>query len=175
MQCGLAVAMLREIMAESPHAVRQAAPADKERVSRPRSLPSARSFRVAVFFASLYFLGVLAAATALVGFFLRPSLLASRLLVAGIVFSAVTWLIAYFKRRAVHCPLCKGTPLVNSGARPHIRARRIRPFNHGMSAVLSIMATQKFRCMYCGTDYDLLKPRNRQTKVINESETGNIP
>jgi len=134
---------------------------EKARVPRARAVPTARPFRVAVFFAALHFLGLIATATALAGFFLRPSLLASCFLLGGLVFCAVSWLIAYFKRRAVHCPLCKGTPLINSGALPHIRAHRIRPFNHGTSAVLSILATQKFRCMYCGSDYDLLKPRTR--------------
>jgi uncharacterized membrane protein (UPF0136 family) len=129
---------------------------------------------VAVFFSSLYFLSLIATATALAGFFLRPSHLASRLLVAGLVFTAVTWLIAYFKRRAVHCPLCKGTPLINSGAMPHVRARRILPFNHGLSAVLSIMATQKFRCMYCGSNYDLLKPRTRLLHGVTEEEMTEI-
>jgi hypothetical protein len=138
-------------------------------------VPSARPFRVAVFCTSLYFLSLVATATALTGFILRPNLLASRLVVAGIAFSALTWLIAYFKRRSVHCPLCKGTPLVNSGARPHARARRIRPFNHGISAVISIMAIQNFRCMYCGSEFDLLKPRNRMHDGMNEGETGEIP
>ena len=162
-------------MSGSPHSSHHGVSADKARVSRARSLPSARPFRVAVFFASLHFLGLVATATALAGFFLQPSLLASRLLIAGIGFSAVTWLIAYFKRRAVHCPLCKGTPLINSGALPHVRARRILPFNHGVSAVFSILATQKFRCMYCGSDYDLLKPRNRLLHGMDEGETGDIP
>jgi hypothetical protein len=26
--------------------------------------------------------------------------------------------------------------------------------------MLSILACHKFRCMYCGSDYDLLKPRS---------------
>jgi hypothetical protein len=148
-------------MSDSKHAGRQAVHTDKARVPRARSVPSAQPFRTAVFFSSLHFMGLVATAAALVGLFLRPSMLATRMMAAGFIFSAVSWLIAYFKRRAVHCPLCKGTPLVNSGALPHARARRIGPFNHGLSAVFSIMATQKFRCMYCGSDYDLLKPRHR--------------
>jgi uncharacterized membrane protein (UPF0136 family) len=162
-------------MPDSSNAVRQAVPSDKARVPRARSLPSARPFRVAVFFSALHFLGLVATATALVGFFMEPSLLASRLLVAGIIFCALSWLIAYFKRRGVHCPLCKGTPLINSGALPHARACRIIPLNHGMSALLSILATQKFRCMYCGSDYDLLKPRNRSLHGLDDRETGDIP
>lgn len=164
----------REIMPDSTHAGRQAVPTDKARVPHARSVPSARPFRVAVFFSALHFLGLVAAVTALAGFFLQPSQLASHLLMGGIIFSGLSWLIAYFKRRGVHCPLCKGTPLVNSGAMPHVRARRIRPFNHGVSAVLSIMATQKFRCMYCGSDYDLLKPRTRLLHGMDERGVENV-
>jgi hypothetical protein len=157
-------------MRDSP----QTAPTEKARVPRARSLPTARPFRVAVFFASLHFLSMIATVTALACFLAQPSLLASRLLVAGIAFSALSWLISYIKRRAVHCPLCKGTPLINTGALPHVRARRIGPFNHGVSAVLSIMATQKFRCMYCGSDYDLLKPRNRLLHGVDDGEAGDV-
>lgn len=158
-------------MADPVSSASQGLHPDKSKVLRPRSVPSARPFRMAVFFAALHFLGLIAAATALVSVLLHPSLLASRILVAGLGFSGLTWLISYFKRRGVHCPLCKGTPLVNSGALPHIRASRIPPFNHGISAVLSILATQKFRCMYCGSDYDLLKPRTRLLYGRNDEES----
>jgi len=134
---------------------------EKARVPRARSLPSAKPFRVAVVFTSIHYLGLVASVTALVCFFLEPSQAASRILVGGIVFSAITWLIAFFKRRSTFCPLCKGTPLLNTGARTHVRARRLFPLNHGTTATLSIMCCQKFRCMYCGSDYDLLKPRTR--------------
>ncbi len=116
---------------------------------------------MAVFFTSMHYLGLVVTATALVAFFLEPSQPASRILVGGMVYSGISWLFAFFKRRSTFCPLCKGTPLVNTGARTHARARRLYPLNHGMTATLSIMATQKFRCMYCGSDYDLLKPSSR--------------
>ena len=127
---------------------------------RARAVPHARPFRVAVFFSALHFLGLVATITAIAKSFIQPHPLAPRVVIAGLAFSAITWLIAYLKRRSAHCPLCKGTPLINSGARPHIRARRIVPFNHGVSAILSILATHRFRCMYCGSDFDLLKPRS---------------
>ena len=88
---------------------------------------------------------------------MEPSRLASRVILCGIIFCAFSWLLAFFKRRTAHCPLCKGTPLFNSGALAHSKAIRIFPFNHGVSATLSIIATQKFCCMYCGSDFDLLK------------------
>lgn len=134
---------------------------DSIRVLRARSLPSARPFRVAVFFSALHFMGLILAITSLVCFVSKPSDLASKFLIGAIAFSALSWFVAFFKRRSAYCPLCKGTPLVNSGARTHVRAWRLIPFNHGLTATLSILATQRFRCMYCGSDFDLLKPPTR--------------
>jgi hypothetical protein len=131
------------------------------RTQRCRSLPSGRPFRMAVTFVALHFLGLIGTVTALVCVILEPSHVATRVLLGGIAFSAITWFIAFFKRRAAHCPLCKGTPLINSGARAHVRAKRLGPLNHGLTATLSVLATQKFRCMYCGSDFDLLKPPTR--------------
>jgi len=133
---------------------------DATKSPRARAVPHGRPFKVAVLFAALHYLGLIATATAMVSVLMDPHPMAPRVLVGALVFSGVTWLIAYIKRRGVHCPLCKGTPLINSGAMPHVRARRIPPFNHGVSAILSILATHRFRCMYCGSDYDLLKPRS---------------
>ncbi len=127
---------------------------------RARAVPHARPFKVAVFFSALHFLGLIATLTAMASALIRPDPLAPQVVIAGLLFSGVTWLIAYFKRRSTHCPLCKGTPLINSGALPHIRAKRIVPFNHGVSAILTILATHRFRCMYCGSDFDLLKPKS---------------
>lgn len=134
---------------------------DSARISRARSLPSARPFRVAVFFSALQYLGLIVIVTALACFIAGTSRGASRILLGGMAFSAISWFIAFFKRRATHCPLCKGTPLMNSGARTHLRAFRVFPFSHGITATLSILATQRFRCMYCGSDFDLLKPPTR--------------
>lgn len=131
------------------------------RVSRARSLPSRRPYDVAVLCSMIHYLGIIVTITALVYCIRAPSHLASKLFVGALLFSAAAWLVAFFKRRSTHCPLCKGTPLINSGALTHKRASRIYPFNHGVSATLSIIATQRFRCMYCGSDYDLLKYSSR--------------
>jgi len=140
-------------------------PPQKAKMLRARSLPSSRPFNVAAFFSALHYLGCITTLTAFVLFFMEPTQLAMRVILGGIAFSVVTWLIAFFKRRSARCPLCKGTPLINSGALAHSKATRIPPFNHGVSATLSVIATQTFRCMYCGSDYDLLKiPSHRRDK-----------
>ncbi len=108
-------------------------------------------------------MGLITTLTAVVMFLMEPNPAALKAILSGIGFSIVMWILAFFKRRDAHCPLCKGTPLINSGALPHSKARRIYPLNHGMSATLSIIATQRFCCMYCGSDFDLLKtPSHRR-------------
>ena len=114
-----------------------------------------------MFFGAAHFLCVIVTLTAAVVFFTDQSRLASQLLLGGMAASVATWLLSFIKRRGVYCPLCKGTPLVNSGARPHVKARRIPPFNHGTTAMFSLLACQRFRCMYCGENFDLMKPSNR--------------
>lgn len=138
---------------------------------RARSLPSGKPFTVAVFFTVLHYLGILTTLTGFVVAILHPSELAVRVIVGGIIFSAFSWLLAFFKRRSAHCPLCKGTPLINSGALVHSRATRLYPFNHGVSAILSIIATHTFRCMYCGSDFDLLKTPSH-LRDSSEAESG---
>lgn len=124
---------------------------------------------MAVFFSAMFYLGLVAALTCLVLFFIQPNPTASAILVLAILFSGVCWLLGYFKRTTAFCPLCKGTPLIKSGALVHANATRIPPLNHGASATLSIIATQKFRCMYCGTQYDLLK-RPTRLRLKDQSE-----
>jgi hypothetical protein len=134
---------------------------EKAKVLRARSLPSRSPFDTAVIFSMIHYLGIVTTVTSLVSYLVMPSVLASSFVGGGLAFSAISWLLAFFKRRTAYCPLCKGTPLVNSGAHTHTKAFRLLPFNHGTTAMLSIIATQKFRCMYCGSDYDLLKPPSR--------------
>jgi hypothetical protein len=145
-------------------------PPGREKVCRARSLPTSQPYTVAVLFSMFHYLGLVATATAVVLFLMEPNQLASRVIIGGMIFSAFTWLLAFFKRRAAFCPLCKGTPLINSGALTHSKATRIPPLNHGVSATLSIIATQKFCCMYCGSDFDLLKtPARLRAQMDNHS------
>lgn len=146
--------MAREISYENARPISKSKRMQGERA---RSVPHKLPFVRAVFFSCLHYLGILAAVTTLVVFYLNPTRLATHVLVGCIVFIAITWLMAFFKRRSTHCPLCKGTPLINTGAHAHQKATKIWPLNHGVSATLSIIATQTFRCMYCGTAFDLMK------------------
>ncbi|QTN31768.1 hypothetical protein HZ994_05320 [Akkermansiaceae bacterium] len=146
--------MAREISCER---IRPTPQGKRDPVSRLRSVPHRQPFVRAVIISAMHYMGIIAAATTLTVYLFQPSPLATKVLVATLGYTAATWLVAFFKRRNTHCPLCKGTPLINSGALPHKKAFRLYPFNQGVSATLSIIATQKFRCMYCGTGFDILK------------------
>lgn len=145
----------------------------RPQISRLRSVPDRQPFVRAVFLSSMHYMGILATATTITVFLLEPSPMATKVLIVCLGFTAVTWLLAWFKRCATHCPLCKGTPLINTGAITHKKATRIFPFNHGVSATLAIIATQKFRCMYCGTGFDILKdPSHLRGSDIQPSGEG---
>jgi len=134
-----------------------------------RSLQHRSTFVFAVIWSSIHYLFLLATVTAFVAFILNPTPLATQVIVACVILSGLTWWIAFFRRRAAHCPLCKGTPLINSGALTHQKAVRLRPLNHGVTAILSIIATQNFRCMYCGSPFDMLKIPTRHRHLAREA------
>ena len=127
-----------------------------------RSLPHRRPFISALFFASLHYLSLVAVAAGLVLFLVRGDTFAAFFLAGAVGASGLTWLIAFLKRRAARCPLCKGTPLLDTGALTHRKAVRLLPLNYGTTAILSGLFTQRFRCMYCASRYDLLKLNARE-------------
>jgi hypothetical protein len=126
-------------------------------VSRARSIHNKQPFTVAVLFTLLHYLCLIGLVTCAVILILNPKPASVPPLVVALIASLVTWLISYLRRRSARCPLCKGSPLLESGAVKHAKAYRLRPFNHGATAVLGILFLNRFRCMYCGTPYDLLK------------------
>jgi hypothetical protein len=126
-------------------------------VSRSRSLHHKRPFTVAVFFTLVHYLCLIGVVTCLAIVTLNPKPASVPPLVVAFVASLVTWLIAFLRRRSARCPLCKGSPLLDSGAVKHAKAYRLPPFTYAATAVLGILFLSRFRCMYCGTPFDLLK------------------
>ncbi|QJE95195.1 hypothetical protein [Luteolibacter luteus] len=128
-----------------------------EQTSRARSLHDKRPFNVAVFFAVIHYLCLIAFLTCAVILVLNPVEGSVMILIASLVGCLFSWLVSFFKRRSARCPLCKGSPLLDTGAVKHTKAFRLPPLNHGNTAVLGILFLQRFRCMYCGTPFDMLK------------------
>jgi hypothetical protein len=127
---------------------------------KARSIPTSyrKSFIVAVCFACLHYLCLVGLITSC-ALFARYRNLETCYIILGLLAACMaTWIISFFLRHVARCPLCRGTPLLNTGAETHRDAFRIRPFNHGTTATLQISCCQRFRCMYCGSRYDMLKP-----------------
>lgn len=127
-------------------------------VSRARSIHDKRPFNRAIFFTLVHYLCIIAFLTFGVILFVHPDpmTMVKPLIGSGIAL-AITWLISFLRRRSARCPLCKGSPLLDTGAAKHTKAYRLRPFSYGTTAVLGILFLNRFRCMYCGTPYDLQK------------------
>jgi hypothetical protein len=121
-------------------------------------VPCKEPFVWAVFVSSLFFLALVGAAAALFAIAKLPSRNAASLLIGFVGLSAILWLFSFFKRRSCLCPLCRGTPFLDNSARQHEKARRLFPLNYGTSNVIRALVRQDFRCQYCGTPFDLLKP-----------------
>ena len=155
-------------MTESPTEIIATVASDRAKSPRLRSLPHPGPFRVVACLTALFILSLIAASTSLVCILVRHDLAAKNLLVGAMAASAMIWFITMLLRRKVLCPLCKGTPLLNNNAIVHSRAWRLWPLNHGFTAIISIIVSQKFRCIYCGSDFDLLKPR---AQLSNPAET----
>ena len=128
---------------------------------RARSVPYRRPYILALLVSATFFLALIGAGAALFAFVAVPGKHAASLLLGFAGFSAILWLFSFFKRRGCHCPLCTGTPFLDNAAHRHEKAIRFFPFNYGTSNVIRALIRQQFRCQYCGTPFDLLKPLNR--------------
>jgi len=133
-----------------------------ETSSRSRSVHDKRPYNIAVLLTLLHYLCVVGLVTSVVIFVIHPVNDCVPPLIASVLACAFTWLVAFLKRRSARCPLCKGSPLLDTGASKHAKAYRLKPLNYGTTAVLGIIFLHRFRCMYCGTPFDLLKKPSRE-------------
>jgi len=125
--------------------------------SRARSVHDKRPLNMAVFFTLVHYLCLIGFLTCLGILIAYPTAGSVPPAAVFAVASLLSWLVSFVRRRSARCPLCKGSPLYDSGAVKHAKARRLPPLNHGTTAVFSILFLNRFRCMYCGTPYDMLK------------------
>lgn len=132
---------------------------------RDRSVPFKKPFVVAVLCTLVFYLALiclLAAAAAFVFSGKGHQHQAALILAALAAASVFSWIVAYLMRRRANCPLCKCTPLLDNFALKHQKAQKTWPLNHGHTAVVRLLCTQRWRCMYCGTPFDILKTTPRE-------------
>jgi len=132
---------------------------DRAGVPKFRSVPPVyrKSFVIAVCAACLHYLCIIGAITTGGILFYARNEETCYIMLAFLAASIITGIISFLTRRCARCPLCKGTPLIHTGAIAHQVAFRVPPFNHATTATLNILCSQRFRCMYCGSRFDLHK------------------
>lgn len=142
----------------SPNLLRQLPPMHPKRsVDNYRSVHHKRPFIESNLLALLHYLALIAVITLAVIFIRVGEAEVKNSFIAAVIAFAVTWLLCYVRRLNTKCPLCKGTPLLDCAAVKHTKAVRIAPLSYGTTAQISLLFTNRFRCMYCGTGFDLLK------------------
>ncbi len=125
-------------------------------------MPYKRPFVSAIVLTVLFYLSLIGLISTVFVFFARQDTTTAFMMIGFGVATVVLWILSFLKRRDARCPLCKGTPLLDSAAHRHIHARRIFPLNYGTTAVLGSIFRQKYTCQYCGTPFDLLKVPDKQ-------------
>lgn len=123
----------------------------------PRSLPFKQAYVAAMIVTFVHYMAVVATATLTFILIRTQDADVAQWLIIALASIAVSWGIGWIFRRSAKCPLCKGTPLLDSRAAKHRKAVRIRPLNFGATALLHLTFSNRFRCMYCGTPFDLLR------------------
>ena len=88
---------------------------------------------------------------------------AAILVISTLIATPLLWIISLLKRRSARCPLCRGTPYLDSGAHKHVKATKLPMFNFGTSNLLRTIFTHTFRCMFCGQLFDFHKKASRTT------------
>jgi hypothetical protein len=66
-------------------------------------------------------------------------------------------LSAFVLSGRLHCGLCHGAVMTETGCRKHADAVRVRPLSYRATAVLGVLLTLSFKCMYCGMRFRLWK------------------
>lgn len=131
---------------------------------RPRSVPHKGPLITAVLFTIAFYLCLVGLFAAIFAFFILRNVPAAGVVIGFIVISSILWLLSYFKRREARCPLCQGTPFLDSRAHYHVNAKRYFPLNYGTSNIINALVVQRYRCHYCGTRFDLLKRPDKQIR-----------
>lgn len=104
--------------------------------------------------ATLFFLGKL---------LIEPAKDTKTHLVISIVALLLSYLLGLALSASAKCSLCHSTPFLQRRHRKHQLANALPMLTYRASAILHVLLTGRFRCMYCSTPYRLgIKSREDQ-------------
>ena len=142
--------------------VQRSAKGNWEDYQRSRSYPRSLGLLCGAFSSLVLWISTGASVLSLVMIFSGekdPWSLISMISLAALLVSLVITLVISLTQ---HCPLCHGTPLHSRSCPKHRLAQKWPLLTYRATAVLKILTTFDFRCMYCGTPFRLFKKSSRQ-------------
>ncbi len=107
------------------------------------------------------FLGFLAFVVGVIGMAATQARVWGVPALAGLGTFAFSRGVVFLLADSLNCPLCHGAVMKERRCRKHQDAFRLWPLSYRASAVLSLLVTFGFRCMYCGTSYRLGRRRSQ--------------
>ena len=90
----------------------------------------------------------------------------STLTIISLVALVVSLVIGTLVSAITKCGLCHGSPLMGKSCRKHVLANKLPLCTYRASAILHLIFTGKFRCMFCSTPFRL------GTRADNSGSTG---
>ena len=82
----------------------------------------------------------------------------------SLVAFTVSFIIGLILSAITKCALCHGSPLLGKRCRKHVLANKLPLLTYRASAILHLICTGKFRCMFCSTPFRLgTKTENANT------------
>jgi hypothetical protein len=75
--------------------------------------------------------------------------------VAGLITFTGSLVLGLLLSATTRCSLCHGTPLLGKNCRKHTIANKLPFLTYRASAILHLIFTGRFRCMFCSTPFRL--------------------
>jgi hypothetical protein len=132
-------------------------PREESRERRVRHFPHSARLLVVALLLFLAFVGFLAFVAGAVGMMATRLPEWGWLALGGLGVVVITRVVVFIIGDLLTCPLCHGAVMRQRRCHKHADALRLWPLSHRACAVLSLLTTFGFRCMYCGTAYRLGK------------------
>lgn len=129
--------------------------ADWERTQKPRIWRGQGRLLVIAFFALTSYVALPATIYYTIHLILDPQGGWQTLALASLIALVVSLLLGTLLSAITKCGLCHGTPLMGKNCRKHVLANKMPCLTYRASAILHLIFTGKFRCMFCSTPFRL--------------------
>jgi hypothetical protein len=130
-------------------------PLETSRTRRARGYHRPGRLLIVALLLALSYLSLFAVAGGLAGMVMTGAKSWGWLGLAGLGIFVLARFSVFMLSSALNCPLCHGPVMHERRCRKHEHAFRLWPLSYRASAVVSLIFTAGFRCMYCGTAWRL--------------------